>query len=348
MGGECTACVSQSVDLAKRGHAVTVVAGGKNVSEDILNMLDGINVIMMPPSLSAGKLDLPLSVKFLYNNIKIKPDIIHLHSYRTFQNITFHKYAKQLGIPYILQAHGSLPIDLGKAHIKGAFDYLWGNKILFDSTAVLALTPLEIEQYLTLNVAPDKIIELPNGIDFEQFKTPENGEEYKRKIGVPSNCKIFLFFGRVAKIKGVEILLRAYAKLNPSNNDISNSILIVCGPDFGILDDMKKLSKDLAIEKFVIFKSSVFGPEKVKMLAISDINILPSFYDTFPMAFLEAGAMNKPTIVSDACGLSKLIKEISPRLVFKTGNATDLANNMRYLFIIHFGSRASITITLSV
>jgi len=52
-------------------------------------------------------------------------DVIHLHEYRTFQNIVTHHYAQKYAVPYVLQAHGSVPRIMAKQRLKQAYDNLW-------------------------------------------------------------------------------------------------------------------------------------------------------------------------------------------------------------------------------
>lgn len=52
------------------------------------------------------------------NNEIRKFSIIHLQGYRSFQNMVIHNYSKRYGVPYVLQARGSLPRVMTESVIK--------------------------------------------------------------------------------------------------------------------------------------------------------------------------------------------------------------------------------------
>ena len=55
-----------------------------------------------------------------------KFDIIHLQGYISFQNIIIHHSAMKYGVPYVLQAHGSLPRIMAWQGLKWVYDLLFG------------------------------------------------------------------------------------------------------------------------------------------------------------------------------------------------------------------------------
>jgi glycosyltransferase involved in cell wall biosynthesis len=81
-----------------------------------------------------------------------KFDIIHLHGYRSFQNIVVHHYAEKYGVPYVLQAHGSLPRIMAKQRLKWIYDALFGYRLLRDASKVIAPTRTEAQQYKNMGV----------------------------------------------------------------------------------------------------------------------------------------------------------------------------------------------------
>ena len=115
-------------------------------------------------------------------------DIIHLHDYRTFQNIVVHCYAKKYGIPYILQAHGSVLPFFQKQKPKKIFDVLWGYKILKNASKVIALTKTEAEQYNKMGVDEDKIEIVPNGIDLSEYEDLPKRGVFRKKYLKASIC----------------------------------------------------------------------------------------------------------------------------------------------------------------
>ncbi len=230
-------------------------------------------------------------------------DIIHLHEHRTFQNIVAHHYAKKYAVPYVLQAHGSLPI-MSKKRLKQVYDNLWGYRLLKDASRVIAVTGIEAEQYKSMGVNEDKIEIIPHGIDLSVFNNlPERGE-LRRKYDLNDNQRIILYLGRIHKIKGLDLLARTFADLSKPLDDIK---LVIVGPDYGYLPYLKKLVADLEISNRVLFTGPLYGQEKLEAYVDADVYVLPSFYEIFSITVLEACACGTPVIVTDRCGLANVI-----------------------------------------
>ena len=303
-----------SKNLTKRGHEVVVyttdikdrysrlaeIQGGRNIDgikvwyyRNISNTLATKYRLSVPRGMS-------LAIRRKINSF----DIIHLHNFRTFQNILIHHYAKKYDIPYVLQAHGSLTTFFHKRWLKRIFDVIWGRRILKDVSKVFALTPIEAEQYKNMGVSEHKIEIVPNGLDLSEFDNlPERGE-FRTKYGLDANQKIILFLGRIHRIKGLDLLIKVFSDLAKFLDDVK---LVIAGPDDGYLTSLKKLVADSEISEKVLFTGPLYGQEKLKAYVDADVYILPSFYETFPMTLLEAMACGTPVIVTDRCGIADVI-----------------------------------------
>ena len=80
------------------------------------------------------------------------------------------RYAISTDTPYVLSAHGSLPIIVRKRLAKNIFDAVIGRGVLESATNVIAVSRAEKQQYEQMHVPPSKIAVIPNGVDSEQFK----------------------------------------------------------------------------------------------------------------------------------------------------------------------------------
>jgi len=231
-------------------------------------------------------------------------DIIHLQEYRTFQNIVAHYYAKKHKIPYVLQAHGALPRIMTKHRLKQVYDKLWGYRLLKDATRVIAITKIEAEQYKSMGVSEDKIEIVPNGIYLSEFENlPERGE-FRRKWGINDSQKIVLYLARIHKIKGPDLLAKAFAELSGESIEAK---LVIAGPDDGYLPALKKLIKELNIEENVLLTGPLYGRDRLEAYIDADVYVLPSSYEVFGITVLEACACSTPVILTDRCGIAEWI-----------------------------------------
>jgi glycosyltransferase involved in cell wall biosynthesis len=221
-------------------------------------------------------------------------DIIHLHEYRSFQNVIVHYYAKKYSIPYILQAHGSVVQTSSKKGLKKLFDLAWGSKILEDASKVIALTKTEAEQYTQMGVDENKIEIVQNGINLSEYKNLPNKGTFKKKYGIKSNEKIVLYLGRIHQSKGIDLLVETFSDISKEITDLK---LVLAGPDDGFKQSLVETIHNLKIDNKVLFTGFVSNDEKIAAFVDSEVFVTPSF-SGFPVTFLEACACGTPIVTT--------------------------------------------------
>lgn len=313
---ECGGPVAVSYNIAKalvkKGHNVTVYTtntlGAKGEIDRKFEIIDGIHIKRFSNLYNSmayrSRLFFTPTMFFEIKEEMKSFDIIHMHEYRTFQNIVVHHYARKYKIPYILQAHGSLPADSPKKRLKQAYDYSCGYKILRHSSKLLALTPKEVGQYQNMGITVDKITTIPNGIDLTEFQNLPARGIFRNKYGLQDNQKLILYLGRIHKIKGLDILIKAFAEMA---RDLDNIKLVIAGPDDGYLTELKALITELSIENRVVLTGPLYGRDKLEAYIDAEVYVLSSIYETFPVTVLEACACGLPVVVTDRCGIANLV-----------------------------------------
>ena len=201
------------------------------------------------------------------------------------------------------------------------------NNILQKATKVVALNRFEADQYMRMGVPEEKIAIIPNGLDLSEYANLPPKGAFKSKFGIPEEKKIILYLGRIHKIKGIDFLIKAYAYLI---NDMhyKEVLLVIAGPDDGYLKEAKSLASALGISKHVLFTGPLYGQDKLEAYVDSDVVVLPSRYETFPMTILEAYACGKPVIASKVGGLEDLIINGETGLLFEPENVKQLAESI--------------------
>ncbi len=303
-GGTVDILYRLSRALAEKEHEVVIYTSDFELDQEYIDSLPGVKVQPFHSWLNLPGVYLtPGLIGQVSQSLK-DFDIIHLHCFRSFQNIVIHHYAMKFGVPYVLQAHGSLPRIMMKQRLKQMYDILWGDKLLRDAARVIAVTRTEAEQYKSIGVSQEKIEVVPHGIDLSEFDNlPERGE-FRAKYGLGTDDKIILSLGRIHKIKGLDLLVRAFAGLSKLLHGVK---LVVVGSDDGYLISLKKLVGDLGIGDKTFFTGPLYGREKLKAYVDADVYVLPSVYEIFGMTLLEAFACGTPVIVTDRCGLADVI-----------------------------------------
>ena len=163
---------------------------------------------------------------------------------------------------------------------------------------------------------------LPFGVDTDKF-FPDSNKKEKDKINI-------LFVGGLDKahyFKGVDILLKALGK---TLND--KVILNIIGQG-DMMDEYKKISKKMQIEKFVNFLGGASDKELVKNYQKADIFVLPSInsHEAFGVVLLEAMACGVPVIASSLHGVRSVFKDKQEGFLVKPGDIFDLREKINTL-----------------
>lgn len=328
-GGAPNVAYELSKQLVKRGHSVTVYttdvkdSTSRFNSEDNPIWMDGIEVYHFKN----------LSNRLSYKNFPLAPamasklkkelpkfDIVHLHEYRSFHAIFIYHYCKKHGIPYVLQAHGSVKRVIERHRLKLLYDHMWGFKILKNAQCFVAVSENEIQQYEEMGINNKDIFLVPNALNVDKFKElPEKGI-FRHKIGINDKVNVILFLGRIHKTKGLDFLIRTFADLV---KETDNVVLVMVGPDENYKKYLEKLSKDLNLsDDLIIFQDYTDNVSEVYQDAA--VLVYPSVYEIFGLVPFEAILCGTPVIVTDNCGCSELIKEANCGYSVEYGNVNDL------------------------
>ena len=154
-------------------------------------------------------------------------------------------------------------------------------------------------------VPDDKISVIYNGVDTTRF-SPDNREKYRAKIRAEFNIaeedKVLLYLGTNYGLKGLD---RALNALKLVVERIENVKLIVVG--YGKrTEEFKAIAASLGLENNVIFAGGRRDPEA--FYAASDVYVLPTRYDPFANATLEALASGLPVVTTKNNGAHELIE----------------------------------------
>lgn len=233
----------------------------------------------------------PMLIKSIFKTSK-DFDIIHLHEYRTIQNIIARYSANRSQIPYILEAHGSLQ-RINRKSIKTLYDKACGFDILRDASRVIAITETEAEEYESRGLNRRKIDVIPNAIDFKEFENLPQIGKFKAEHGI-NNDKMITYIGRLDNTKGIDLLIKSFSYIA---KDLKNIKLIIAGKDYGAEYELRQLVSRLDLIDDVLFVGFLSKKSKIEALRDSNVFVTPSYYG-FPHTFLEACACGIPIVTT--------------------------------------------------
>ena len=254
-------------------------------------------------------------------------DVIHIHTYRSTMAIFVYYYARKYKIPYVLQAHGSVPRIIEKKGLKYLFDIFFGYKILRDASKVIAVSDVEVDQYVKMGVPREKIVVIPNGIDISSFNDlPEKGA-FRKQYGI-SEKYIVLFLGRLHERKGIEFLINSFDELNDEIDDV---VLVVAGYDDGYRAKAEIKINKLKLREKVKFTGFIDEIDKFAAYVDADVLVYPAIFEIFGLVPFEAIMCGTPVIVTDDCGCGDLVQDAGSGCIVKYGDVNDFEDKMKWV-----------------
>jgi glycosyltransferase involved in cell wall biosynthesis len=296
-GGDVNVCTNLSKELATGNHDVTIITTDFGFDPQYADTIraEGVTVIPFPCIANLGLFLYSPSMKIWLENHLMVFDIIHLHNYRSYQNVVVRKYAIKFGIHYIVQAHGSVLPIFQKQYSKKLYDIVWGYQLLQNASRCIAVSKVERDQYLKMGIPENKIEIIPNGIDVSEYETlPEHGK-FRKKYGIAADEKIILYLGRLHKRKGIDLLIESFIEIR---KNIKNVKLVIIGPDDGFKKFLINLVDRSQIRKDVVFLDFINDNEKISAMFDADVFVTPRF-SGFPITFLEACACGIPIVTTN-------------------------------------------------
>lgn len=159
-----------------------------------------------------------------------------------------------------------------------------------------------------LGIRSDKIVVMPNGVDFSLYHPNyEEKEVAKIKKKYSIEGKYFLYLGTLEPRKNIERLILAYAKLIRETNEVPK--LVLAGRKGWMYNSIFETVKTLKLENNVIFTGYIEAKDTPILMKGAEIFLFPSLYEGFGMPPLEAMACGTPVLVSNVSSLPEIVGE---------------------------------------
>jgi|APSaa5957512535_1039671.scaffolds.fasta_scaffold25473_2 D-inositol-3-phosphate glycosyltransferase len=145
---------------------------------------------------------------------------------------------------------------------------------------------------------------IPPGVDLSRFR-PMSKQQSRDYLGYGEEKNI-LFVGRLEPLKGLDVLFRAVASLENTHSITLN----VVGGDENSQEKarLQELASRMKLTESVRFIGSVSQDELPVHYNAADVCVLPSHYESFGLAALEASACGRPVVASEVGGLPTIVQ----------------------------------------
>ena len=177
----------------------------------------------------------------------------------------------------------------------------------------------EMEKKWLESLGARKIIILPNSLPEIAYKKG-NGKRFRRKYDLKG--KIIFSLGRQVPIKNFEEIIKIL-------KDIEGT-LIIGGEETDYTKNLKKLVRDMGLEKRVVFAGFLNSTEKRDAFSACDVFVLSSIRESLGTVILEAMAQGKAVIATNTGGLPEVVPDNF--CLYEQGNSKQLKEKINKIF----------------
>ena len=169
-----------------------------------------------------------------------------------------------------------------------------------------------------------KVSKVYNGVDAEKFRPDISGSRFRNKYGIPEAAFVFGMVGTIEERKGYMLFLKAAEALP---QDESVRFLIVGS---GSPEDEKKVRDFLKERPGLSDQVILTGrlSDMPEVMAGIDVLVMPSLWEGFPRALIEAMAAGRPAIATDVGEVRYIIEDGSTGFIIRKGDAAGLEERM--------------------
>ncbi|MEP7339241.1 MAG: glycosyltransferase, partial [Acidobacteriota bacterium] len=242
--------------------------------------------------------------------VELKVDVIHAHS-PSLNGLAAAQAAKTLNLPWVYELRyyeEDAAVDRGKTRYN-SLRYRLAQRLeqqaLEQADCVVTISHALRDDLVRRGISPEKIVEIPNGVDTDYFQPRAPDAELTLKYELFGKTVIG-FIGSFYFYEGLEFLMDAAVELLTKRSDI---VLLLVGNGEAVEMLQNRIPGQL--RDHFIFTGNVPHDEVRRYYSVMDILVYPRKRSrltelTTPLKPLEAMAMEKAVVGSDVAGIREL------------------------------------------
>jgi len=333
MGGPPQVVINSNRYLNSKGFETLLVLCGQS-KDTLANLTGGENFHNASLKVFFGRSDSVYGKLLNFREMQeirriiLDADIVILHQVYNYQNIAASWICRVYGKKYLLMPHGTLTNYQARQHRKRKFLVnIIFRKIIANAASIIVAT--DIEKIQIESKFKSRVDTVGIGLEINARSIVEE----KKKIG----CN-FLFLGRIAEVKRVDITIKAFSLFLA---DFPDAELTIAGDgDPKLISKLKILVFSLEISSSVKFVSWVSGDEKLKLYQKTDYFVLNSENENFAIAVAEAQSHGIPVLISKFVAFSETVADFKSGVVVESLDIEAVSAGMR---IIHDANYAALS-----
>ena len=259
-------------------------------------------------------------------------DLVHSHTW--YANLAGHLASLLYGVPHVMTVHSLEPLRPWKAEQLGGGYAVssWCEKEAVESAAaIIAVSDgMRSDVLGTYPAVPaSRVHVIRNGIDTTEY-APDPATDVLERYGVDPARPAVIFVGRITRQKGVPVLLRAAASLDPAAQ------LVLCAgqPD---TPELAAEVEGLVAELHAARSGVIWIPEMlpkravIQLLSHATVFACPSLYEPLGIVNLEAMACGTAVVGSAVGGIPEVVSDGQTGLLVPPDDPEALAAGLNAL-----------------
>ena len=319
----------QAIGLIKSGVDVSVYTNKKTQDPNI----KGLNFFQTYNNLFVGNSKFLNGYRWIFGTIKSvlhakfnRISIFHFHIFHTDMLVLFNLlFVKLLLGKIVLTIH-----DVNSFSSRSENSIF--NKLVYKlGNVILTHNRFSLNELNKINIV-ESIFIIPHGNYLPFISKTHTQKKAKEYFKISQNKKVLLFFGMIKKVKGLEILLKAFKNVVKKNNDI---VLIIAGKvwknDFSLYQSIIDKNN---LNEYCIIHNRFIAQEKVSLYYnVADLVVLPykKIYQSGVM--LMAMSYDVPVLASDLPPIKEMIDDEVNGFLFASEDTDALSNKLNDILL---------------
>jgi alpha-maltose-1-phosphate synthase len=255
-------------------------------------------------------------------------DLVHSHTW--YANLAGHLAALRYGIPHVVTMHSLEPLRPWKAEQLGGGYAIssWCEQVAANSAAaVIAVSEGMRADLMAVypDISSERAVVIRNGIDTTEYAA-DPAKDVLDQYGIDPDRPYVIFVGRITRQKGVPVLLRAAAALDPSAQ------LVLCAGQADTPELLAEVTSLVAaLPRAVWIPKMLAKREVIQLLTHAAVFACPSLYEPLGIVNLEAMACGTAVVASRTGGIPEVVADGVTGLLVEPDDERQLADALNAL-----------------
>jgi len=262
--------------------------------------------------------ELACNIQRYRNHVGARYDLIHSHYWLSGRLATLFKEHWRAPVVTMFHTLGALKNRVAQdaAELEQQIRVDIERRTMATADRIVAATEVDKAHMLEAYAAsPRKIVVVPGGVNLEMF-APGDRQAARRRLGLGPEATL-LFVGRIQRLKGIDILIRAAAELQEDVGRLRVLVVGGTGDSTGRQpsEEARELARlraevdELGLNAVVQFVGGVEQTQLAEYYRAADVTVMPSTYESFGLVAVESLACGTPVVASRVGGLATIVRD---------------------------------------